>query len=75
MSGNDSYEDKNIYRRIIFNSKIKNYLIPTKTIVYNDTRIGLAAGSNSKNSIMIICGTGSNCYGINEKGEEAKANG
>jgi len=24
---------------------------------------------------MIICGTGSNCYGINEKGEEAKASG
>jgi len=24
---------------------------------------------------MIICGTGSNCYGMNKKGEEAKANG
>jgi N-acetylglucosamine kinase-like BadF-type ATPase len=24
---------------------------------------------------MIICGTGSNCVGINEEGKEAKANG
>lgn len=75
LSGNDSDYDLNIYEKIIFNNKIKKYLNPKKTIICNDTRIGLAAGSNSKNSIMIICGTGSNCYGINEKREEAKANG
>jgi len=75
LSGNDSDYDLNIYKKIIFNNKIKKYINPKKTIICNDTRIGLAAGSNSKNGIMIICGTGSNCYGINEKGEEAKANG
>jgi N-acetylglucosamine kinase-like BadF-type ATPase len=75
LSGNDSCEDKNIYHKIIFNSKIKDYLNPAKTIICNDTRTGLAAGSSSKNGIMVICGTGSNCFGINEKGEEAKANG
>ena len=41
----------------------------------NDTRIGLAAGSDSKNGVMIICGTGSNCFGVNEEGKEAKVNG
>ncbi|MDZ7838559.1 MAG: BadF/BadG/BcrA/BcrD ATPase family protein [Actinomycetota bacterium] len=29
----------------------------------------------SPDAIMIICGTGSNCYGINSRGQEAKANG
>lgn len=75
LAGYDTDEDENIYHKIIFNNKIKKYLIPKKTIICNDTRIGLAAGSSSKNGIMIICGTGSNCYGINEKGEEANANG
>jgi N-acetylglucosamine kinase-like BadF-type ATPase len=75
MAGNDSLEDRRIYRKIIFNDKIKNYLISSNTIICNDTKIGLAAGSSSKNGIMIICGTGSNCFGINEGGKEAKANG
>lgn len=75
LSGNDFSEDRKIYRKIIFTGKIKNYLNPSKTIICNDTRIGLAAGSGSKNGIIIISGTGSNCYGINEKGEEAKVNG
>jgi len=75
LAGNDSKEDKNIYHKIIFNSKIKDYLNPADTIICNDTRIGLAAGSSSKNRLMIICGSGSNCFGINEEGREAKANG
>ena len=75
LSGNDSCEDRNIYNKIIFESKIKDYLSSAKTIICNDTRIGLAAGSNSKNGIMIICGTGSNCFGINEEGKEAKVGG
>jgi len=75
LSGNDSCEDRNIYHKIIFESKIKDYLSSAKTIICNDTRIGLAAGSNSKNGIMIICGTGSNCFGINEEGKEAKVGG
>jgi N-acetylglucosamine kinase-like BadF-type ATPase len=75
ISGNDFSEDRKIYHKIIFAGKIKDYLNPSRTIICNDTRIGLAAGSDSKNGIMIISGTGSNCYGINEKGEEAKVNG
>ena len=75
LAGNDSCEAINIYHKIIFNSKIKNYLNPSKTIICNDTRIGLAAGSSSRNGIMIICGTGSNCFGINKEGKEVKANG
>lgn len=44
-------------------------------MIYNDTRIGLEAGSSSKNKIIVIAGTGSNCFGVNEEGKEAKANG
>ncbi|HAJ96072.1 MAG TPA: hypothetical protein DCP02_07555, partial [Actinobacteria bacterium] len=61
--------------KIIFNDEIKDHLNPASTIICNDTRIGLAAGSDNKNRIMVICGTGSNCFGINESGEEAKVNG
>lgn len=75
LAGNDSEEDTEIFSKIIFNPKLKDYLNPQKTFIYNDTVIGLAAGSSSKNKIILICGTGSNCYGINEKGQEAKANG
>lgn len=75
ISGCDSDEDVEIYKKIIFGSKLRNYLSPSKAIIFNDTKIGLAAVSDSPNGIIIICGTGSNCYGVNEKGKEAKANG
>ena len=75
LSGLDCDKDNEIYKNIIFKGKIKKYLNIEKIIICNDSRIGLAAGSNNKNGIMIICGTGSNCFGINEEGREAKANG
>ena len=75
LSGLDSDRDEEVYKKIIFNSKISKFLDSKKTIICNDSRIGLAAGSDSKNGIMIICGTGSNCFGINEEGLEVKANG
>ncbi|MBC7334282.1 MAG: hypothetical protein H5T85_07525 [Actinobacteria bacterium] len=75
LAGNDSEEDEKVFRKIIFNSKLKDYLDPQRTFMYNDTVIGLAAGSDSRNKIILICGTGSNCYGVNEEGREAKANG
>lgn len=75
LSGLDSEQDGEIFKKMIFNNEIKKYIDPKKIIICNDSRIGLAAGSDSKNAVMIICGTGSNCFGINEEGQEAKANG
>lgn len=75
ISGNDTENDLKIYKEIIFNQKLKKILNRSKIIICNDSRIGLEAGSNNKNRIMIICGTGSNCFGINEFGQEAFANG
>jgi len=74
FAGNNTEKDEKIYKRIVFNKQAKKYINPDKTIICNDTRIGLAVGSESKNKIILICGTGSNCYGVNEAGEEAIAN-
>lgn len=75
LAGNDTDEDMKIYNRIIFNNKLKKFLNPCTTIICNDSKIGLIAGSNKKNRLMVISGTGANCFGINEDGQEAKANG
>jgi len=75
LAGNDSVADNDTYWKIIFESRIKRYLDPYHTLICNDTRIGIAAGSDNKNSIIIICGTGSNCLGINDNGKEVKVNG
>jgi N-acetylglucosamine kinase-like BadF-type ATPase len=75
LAGNDTDEDMRIYNRIIFNNKLKKFLNSSTTIICNDSKIGLIAGSNKKNRLMVISGTGANCFGINEEGREAKANG
>ena len=75
FSGCDIESDVKVYKKIIFQSSLGKFLNPDKTIICNDSKIGLEAGSDNKNRIMLICGTGSNCYGINESGQEAYANG
>ncbi len=75
LSGLDSPKDAQIYKEMLFKPPLKGYLRRQKTIICNDSRIGLYAGSDSPNAIMIICGTGSNCFGKNSEGLEAKANG
>lgn len=75
IAGNDTENDLEIYKKIIFNERLAAFLDPLKTMICNDSRIGLEAGSASENRIMIICGTGSNCFGINQFGEEAYAGG
>ncbi|MDD3519753.1 MAG: BadF/BadG/BcrA/BcrD ATPase family protein [Actinomycetota bacterium] len=75
LAGLDSKKDEDIYKELIFNSALTPILDLKKTLICNDSRIGLAAGTDKKNGIMIICGTGSNCFGINEDGTEVKADG
>lgn len=75
LAGLDSSKDETVYRDTIFKSRVAKMLDLNKTIICNDSRIGLAAGTDKKNGIMIICGTGSNCFGINENGLEVKADG
>ena len=75
FAGNDAGEDSKTYRKIVFNDKLNSYLNPKGTIICNDTRIGLESGSENKNKIILIAGTGSNCFGINEDGKQVKASG
>jgi len=75
FAGNNTKEDLKIYREVVFNKKLTGCLNPKKSIIFNDTRIGLEAGSDSKNKIILIAGTGSNCFGVNEEGKQAGANG
>lgn len=75
FAGNDAEEDYKIYREIVFNKELGSYLDPKRTIICNDTRIGLESGSENKNKIILIAGTGSNCFGINKDGKQAKASG
>ncbi len=75
FAGNNTEEDLKIYKEIVFNKKLSSYLNPKRTIIYNDTRVGLEAGSENKNKIILIAGTGSNCFGINEVGKQARASG
>ena len=75
LAGLNTSYDKVVCVKIVLNESINSYLNLQKAVLCNDTVIGLAAGSMNKNKVIIICGTGSNCYGINEEEDEAKANG
>ncbi len=75
LAGLNTSYDKVVCVKIVLNENVNSYLNLQKAVLCNDTVIGLAAGSVNKNKVIIICGTGSNCYGINEEGNEAKANG
>lgn len=68
-------DDIKIYRKIVGNDKLKRHLNQDRILIYNDTRIGLEAGSDAKDKIIIIAGTGSNCFGINHSGKEEGSNG
>lgn len=75
FSGCDLESDIDVYKEIIFNSELSALLNQDKAVICNDSKIGLAAGSDNENRVMLICGTGSNCYGVNESGQEARSNG
>ncbi|GGF62144.1 kinase [Paenibacillus albidus] len=40
-----------------------------------DTVIGLRAGTRQPSGVVVICGTGTNCYGINGRGQELQVGG
>lgn len=44
-------------------------------LLVNDTVVALRSGSSAPNRFVIIAGTGSNCFGQNAQGQEAKAGG
>ncbi len=68
-------EDYNSYEKIVRNKRLIKHLNQDNILIVNDTRIGLEAGSSAVNKIIIIAGTGSNCFGINKDGIQAGCTG
>ena len=75
LAGLDTSNDAKKYNELIFNGEVKPVMDFKNAMMVNDTIVGLAAGSMKENRVIIIGGTGSNCYGINSEGKQAKANG
>ncbi len=75
IAGLDNKKDLKKYKNILNIDLIKNYFNFNNLVICNDSRIEFAAGSNKKYGIVINCGTGCVCYGINQEGKEAISNG
>ncbi|MDQ6419318.1 BadF/BadG/BcrA/BcrD ATPase family protein [Paenibacillus sp. LHD-117] len=46
-----------------------------KTDIVCDTVIGMRAGTKQSDGVVLICGSGTNCYGMNSRGDELQVGG
>ncbi|WP_054022923.1 N-acetylglucosamine kinase [Bacillus sp. FJAT-28004] len=69
LAGADRESDYRILRPIIQKMNLPN------TDISCDTSIALRAGTNQPYGVVLICGTGVNCSGINRKGESFQCGG
>lgn len=74
IAGVNTKDDEQKFEKTILNHPKLSKIVP-KFFVVNDTYAALRAGTDDKNAVVIIAGTGSNCYGRNENGKEAKSGG
>lgn len=73
LAGVDTAEETSD-ANIFFASTLKTVVQGTVRVV-NDSEIALASGTNKQNAVVIISGTGSNCFGRNDMGQTAKSGG
>lgn len=73
LAGMDSESEKQTALQVF--SDVLSHLRVQQFVLVNDIVIALESGSDAKNAIALISGTGSNCYGRNKYGQEAKAGG
>lgn len=71
---NTQWEAEDFKKAVFKHSKLSK-LISKDSIIVNDTQAALRAGTNDKNAVVLIAGTGSNCFGVNERGQSAKSGG
>ncbi|MGG1636815.1 N-acetylglucosamine kinase [Paenibacillus sp. NRS-1760] len=69
LAGADRESDYRILRPIIQKMNLPN------TNISCDTTIALRAGTNQPFGVVLICGTGVNCSGMNRKGESFQCGG
>ena len=70
IAGVDRPDDAAVMRGIMRRIGYK-----TRTLVVNDALVALVAAVGEDPGIVIVCGTGSICYGKNERGQAARAGG
>lgn len=75
ISGVNFPKDKESWQKTVANDPFLKSVFFKPPLVVNDALAALRSGTTDKNALVIIAGTGSNCYGRNERGEEAKAGG
>lgn len=73
LAGLDTPEEvekaKHSFEQVLTDFEVKEF------VLVNDILIALRAVTDKNDAMAIISGTGSNCYGINSKGEIAKTGG
>ena len=74
FAGLNTPSDEKKYRHLLSECQFTEKL-PHDTHVVNDAKIGLYSVAADGIGVLLIAGTGSNCYGRNEKRQEAKASG
>lgn len=60
--------------RDTFTKVLSDRLVDTFVLV-NDSIVALESGTDATNAVVIIAGTGSNCFGRNSQGETARSSG
>lgn len=74
LAGVDTKGNNLHWKQIIMNHQHLSKILASPLIV-NDTLAALRAGTTDQDAVVIIAGTGSNCYGRNDRGQEAKSGG
>lgn len=75
LAGVNFAQDLKAWQQIIAKDSQLNSLFTNFPLITNDTKAALRAGTDSKNGVVIVSGTGSNCYGVNESGKEVFCGG
>ncbi len=66
--------DEVIFARDFFSKKLTQIEVKDFTVI-NDIELVLAAGASHPDAVAVIAGTGSNCFGRNQKGQTAQTSG
>jgi len=69
LAGADREEDYQILTPMITKLGFRNFDIVC------DTVIGLRAGTRQPYGVVVVCGSGTNCYGVNRAGEDLQVGG
>lgn len=75
MAGIDTQKQKEMLQKAITTHRFLSKFFRIPPLIINDSQAALRSGTNDKNALVIVSGTGSNCYGKNETGKEAKSGG